>query len=46
MKTASVSQVRKPIYGSSVNRRERYGDGLKPLVDALNAGVPTANARN
>lgn len=46
VKTASVSQVRKPIYGSSVNRRERYGDGLKPLVDALNAGVPTANARN
>ena len=46
VKTASVSQVRKPIYGSSVNRWERYGDGLKPLVDALNAGVPTANARN
>ena len=42
VKTASVSQVRKPIYGSSVNRRERYGDALKPLIDALNAGVPGA----
>jgi len=45
IKTASVSQVRKPIYGSSVNRWERYGDGLKPLIDALNAGVPTATSR-
>jgi tetratricopeptide (TPR) repeat protein len=44
IKTASVSQVRKPIYGTSVNRWERYGDGLKPLVDALNAGVPTAKS--
>jgi tetratricopeptide (TPR) repeat protein len=44
VKTASVSQVRKPIYGSSVKRRERYGDGLRPLIDALNAGVPTAKA--
>jgi hypothetical protein len=40
VKTASVSQVRKPIYGSSVNRWERYGDGLKPLVDALKGGIP------
>jgi len=46
VKTASVSQVRKPIYGSSVNRWERYGDGLKPLIDALNAGVPTAKLRS
>jgi len=46
VKTASVSQVRKPIYGSSVNRWERYGDGLKPLIDALNAGVPSAKPRN
>lgn len=46
VKTASVSQVRKPIYGSSVNRWERYGDGLKPLIDALNAGVPTAKPRS
>ena len=46
IKTASVSQVRKPIYGSSVKRWERYGDGLKPLVDALNAGVPTPRSRD
>ena len=40
VKTASVSQVRKPIYTSSVARWRRYGDGLKPLVDALEeAGV-------
>lgn len=44
VKTASVSQVRKPIYGTSVKRWERYGDGLKPLVDALNAGIPTAKS--
>lgn len=44
VKTASVSQVRKPIYGSSVKRWERYGDGLKPLVDALNAGIPEAKS--
>ncbi len=46
VKTASVSQVRKPIYDSSVKRWERYGDGLKPLVDALNAGIPTPRSRD
>jgi hypothetical protein len=35
VKTASVAQVRKPIYGTSVERWRRYGDGLKPLLDAL-----------
>ena len=40
VKTASVSQVRKPIYTTSVERWRRYGDGLKPLVEALEAGVP------
>jgi tetratricopeptide (TPR) repeat protein len=44
VKTASVSQVRKPIYATSVKRWERYGEGLQPLVDALNAGIPAANA--
>jgi len=33
--TASVSQVRQPIYKTSVGRHERYGDLLKPLLDAL-----------
>jgi tetratricopeptide (TPR) repeat protein len=43
VKTASVSQVRKPLYTSSVARWRRYGDGLKPLVDALEeSGVSVA----
>lgn len=40
VKTASVSQVRKPMYTTSVERWRRYGDGLKPLIEALEAGVP------
>jgi tetratricopeptide (TPR) repeat protein len=35
VKTASVVQVRKPVYATSVERWKRYGDGLKPLVEAL-----------
>ena len=35
VKTASVAQVRRPLYGTSVERWRRYGDGLKPLIDAL-----------
>jgi hypothetical protein len=35
VKTASVAQVRKPIYKSSVKRWAKYGDGLQPLVDAI-----------
>ena len=35
VKTASVAQVRKPIYKSSVERWRKYGPGLQPLVDAL-----------
>ncbi|MGD9663873.1 MAG: sulfotransferase [Novosphingobium sp.] len=37
VKTASVAQVRKPIYKTSVERWRRYGDGLQPLIDAINA---------
>nr|WP_240969521.1 sulfotransferase [Sneathiella limimaris] len=33
--TASTTQVRQPIYNSSVGRYERYGDLLKPLLDTL-----------
>ncbi|MEH6476080.1 MAG: sulfotransferase, partial [Sneathiella sp.] len=33
--TASVNQVRQPIYKTAVGRHERYGDLLKPLLDAL-----------
>ena len=36
VKTASVAQVRKPIYKTSVERWRRYGDGLAPLLEALN----------
>ena len=35
VKTASVSQVRKPIYKSSVERWKRYGKRLDPLRKAL-----------
>ena len=35
VKTASVAQVRKPIYKTSVQRWRKYGAGLKPLIDAL-----------
>ena len=33
--TASHSQVRQPIYNTSVGRWKRYGDGLAPLVEGL-----------
>ena len=35
VKTASVAQVRKPIYRTAVDRWKRYGDKLQPLIDAL-----------
>ena len=35
VKTASVAQVRKPIYKSAVKRGRKYGDGLKPLAEAI-----------
>ena len=35
VKTASVAQVRKPIYKTSVKRWKKYGDGLQPLIDAI-----------
>jgi tetratricopeptide (TPR) repeat protein len=37
VKTASVAQVRKPIYKTSVERWKKYGPGLQPLVDAVGA---------
>ncbi|WP_148301774.1 tetratricopeptide repeat-containing sulfotransferase family protein [Sneathiella glossodoripedis] len=33
--TASSTQVRQPIYNSSIGRYERYGELLKPLLDTL-----------
>ncbi len=40
VKTASVAQVRKPIYKTSVKRWMKYGDGLQPLVDAIEGKAP------
>ncbi len=37
VKTASVAQVRKPIYKTAVKRWKKYGAGLQPLVDAVSA---------
>ncbi len=35
VKTASVAQVRKPVYTSSVERWKRYDKQLQPLIEAL-----------
>ena len=43
VKTASVAQVRKPIYKTSVKRWKKYGDGLQPLIDAID-GKPSKAA--
>jgi Sulfotransferase family len=47
VKTASVAQVRKPIYKTSVKRWKKYGPGLQPLVDAIEAKAakPAAKAK-
>ena len=43
VKTASVAQVRKPVYTDSVERWRRYGPALQPLVEALNYNPGDAN---
>ena len=40
VRTASVAQVRKPVYNSSVERWRRYERHLIPLLDALGDLVP------
>lgn len=35
VKTASLAQVRRPIYTSSIQRWKKYGKGLQPLIDAI-----------
>ena len=42
VKTASVAQVRKPIYKTSVERWKKYGPGLQPLVDAIGGKAETS----
>ncbi len=44
VKTASVAQVRKPIYKTAVKRWKKYGSGLQPLIDAIEGSKPTAAA--
>lgn len=39
IKTPSASQVRKPIYSTSVHRWRRYAEQLRPLRDALEDGL-------
>ena len=43
VKTASVVQVRKPVYATSVERRMRYGPDVQPLIDALCASGATVD---
>jgi tetratricopeptide (TPR) repeat protein len=52
VKTASVAQVRRPIYNTAVKRWMKYGPGLQPLVDAIEgrsvaapAGKPPGRAK-
>jgi hypothetical protein len=45
VKTASVAQVRKPIYNTSVKRWKKYGDGLQPLVDAIEGKPENSSAK-
>jgi tetratricopeptide (TPR) repeat protein len=42
VKTASLVQVRKSIYSSSVGRSQLYGSRLKPLLDALEIDGPAS----
>jgi tetratricopeptide (TPR) repeat protein len=42
VKTASIGQVRRSIYRSSLHRTRPYITYLRPLIDALNEGAPAA----
>jgi len=46
VKTASVAQVRKPIYKTSVKRWKKYGEGLQPLVDAIASKPAKADSKS
>lgn len=45
VKTASVAQVRKPIYKTAMDRWKKYGPGLQPLIDALGLEVEKKPAK-
>jgi hypothetical protein len=44
VKTASVTQVRQPVYRTSVEKWRCYGDRMQPLVDALGYKAKTEPA--
>jgi hypothetical protein len=44
VKTASSSQIRRPLYQAAVKRSDKYKKHLKPLIDVLNGPVPAAAA--
>lgn len=44
VKTASVAQVRRPIYNTSVQRWKKYGPRLQPLVDAIDGNSAQTQA--
>ena len=46
MRTASVSQVRQPIYQRSVARWKHYEQALGPLFDRLGDASPTPHNDN
>jgi len=45
VKTASLSQVRKKVYSTSVGRWKRYEDFLKPLIQELNPIIKDYDAK-
>jgi Flp pilus assembly protein TadD len=46
VRTASLSQVRQPLYRSSVRKWQAYGELLRPLLDALGDTVPFHSPRS
>lgn len=42
VKTASSSQIRRPLYQAAVKRSDKYRKHLKPLIEVLNGPVPAA----
>jgi tetratricopeptide (TPR) repeat protein len=45
VRTASATQVRRPVYHSSVGRWRDYGELLNPLMEALGVDVPSTPIR-
>jgi tetratricopeptide (TPR) repeat protein len=46
VRTASMTQVRQPIYRGSMQKWRAYGELLRPLLDALGDAVPAARAQD